>query len=263
MTRPDLERMEARSWSDIYEAAPAWVGASCDFVGKFCILSASGAFQIPVFNRAFVLDTSVDWRDVQMAVDRIGGNKDFAIQIPSLLMTPELRKGLERAGFTLKSGWTKLLRRTDRVESTSSKLKVREISTSNAKDFGEVVQGGFSLASEFKTWFAAMVGTPGWHFLVGYSEDGKPVSSGALRVDGQCGWMGIGATIPEARNQGGQSALISARIELARRLGCEWVCVETGSAADGPNPSLANLERLGFTGIYDRMNYHLSREGAK
>ncbi len=79
------------------------------------------------------------------------------------------------------------------------------------------------------------------------------VATGALYVDGQAGELVSGATRPEYRGRGAQSALVARRTQDALAAGCDWVFSETGKPGPGEqNPSLDNLQRAGFQVIYDR-----------
>jgi len=71
---------------------------------------------------------------------------------------------------------------------------------------------------------------------------GRVVGAGALHTYHGVGWLRAGTVLPEFRGQGIQRALISARIDRARRLGCTLI----GASADERSPSVRNLERLGF-----------------
>ena len=83
--------------------------------------------------------------------------------------------------------------------------------------------------------------------------DGEPVATGAL-----CCYQGVAllagaSTVPEARNQGAQRALLDARIEMATSVGCDlaMMCAEPGST------SQRNAERQGFRIAYTRIKWSL------
>ena len=95
----------------------------------------------------------------------------------------------------------------------------------------------------------------GWQCFVAFDGD-SPAGAGALFVCGRVGWSGIGATLPEHRGKGGQSALLAARINAAAEAGCEIVVTETGEPVDDmPNGSYRNIVRAGFEPVYVRRNY--------
>jgi GNAT superfamily N-acetyltransferase len=77
-----------------------------------------------------------------------------------------------------------------------------------------------------------------------------------LFVHGDTAWLGLGATLPEARGRGSQSALLARRIALAGELGCSLCVTETGESVVGrPSTSHRNILRAGFREQYLRPNY--------
>ena len=84
------------------------------------------------------------------------------------------------------------------------------------------------------------------------------MAGAALRVSGGVGWLGIGATRPEHRGRGAQSALLAARIAAGLARGVEGFTTETGRPLPGEaGPSFANIKRAGFRIAYDRPNWAL------
>ena len=83
----------------------------------------------------------------------------------------------------------------------------------------------------------------------GYS---KLVRFGGMR-EKFMNFLGMGSTLPEHRRKGAQGALMARRIRDAAKLGCEWVCTETGEdTPQRPNPSYHNMIRTGFEFAYLR-----------
>jgi GNAT superfamily N-acetyltransferase len=75
-------------------------------------------------------------------------------------------------------------------------------------------------------------------------------------VDADVAWLGLGATLTHARGRGGQTALLSRRIDHARELGARWCVSETGEdTASNPNPSHRNMVRTGFRVVWSRENW--------
>jgi hypothetical protein len=65
-----------------------------------------------------------------------------------------------------------------------------------------------------------------------------------------------GATAPQYRQRGSQTAVIAARAQVAAEAGCRWVVTQTGVEGPGThNSSLHNLLRLGFQALYERPNW--------
>jgi ribosomal protein S18 acetylase RimI-like enzyme len=87
-------------------------------------------------------------------------------------------------------------------------------------------------------------------------EGPRVVSAAALFVLGDLGYLALGATEPDQRGRGAQSALIAKRLRVAFALGCRWVFADTGEAVAGrANPSFENLQRLGLRPLQRRENY--------
>lgn len=74
-------------------------------------------------------------------------------------------------------------------------------------------------------------------------EGDRPVSLGLLTIDGAWAYLSAGATLPQYRGLGAQSALIASRVARARELGASWCSCETNTALE---TSLRNLRRGGF-----------------
>ncbi len=74
---------------------------------------------------------------------------------------------------------------------------------------------GLGIPAELAFELSALVGATGWHCFVAWDGD-EPAGGGALYVDGEVAWLGIGATRPPYRGRGSQSAILAARIEAAR-----------------------------------------------
>jgi len=84
--------------------------------------------------------------------------------------------------------------------------------------------------------------------------DGRPVAAGGFSIyDDVCILAGA-STIPSARRQGAQNALLTARLNYAESLGCTlaMMCALPGS------PSQKNAQRNGFEIAYTRIKWHLN-----
>lgn len=90
-------------------------------------------------------------------------------------------------------------------------------------------------------------GAPGLTRLVAVMK-GEVVGTAALHLVAGVGWLNSGATVPQHRGRGVQTALIRHRINLARQLGADLVCslVAAGSASE------RNLRRVGLSPLCDR-----------
>ena len=84
--------------------------------------------------------------------------------------------------------------------------------------------------------------------------DGRPIAAAGLNVASGVALLAGAATIPEARRQGAQQALLAARLEYAAALGIDLAMVVTlpGSA------SQRNSEKQGFRPVYTRAKWRLA-----
>jgi GNAT superfamily N-acetyltransferase len=86
---------------------------------------------------------------------------------------------------------------------------------------------------------------PGAHDLVAV-DGAEVVACGSLIAIDGVAVLGGGATMPSARRQGLQSALLAHRLRLAASMGCD-IAVATALPA---GQSARNLERMGFVQLY-------------
>lgn len=100
-----------------------------------------------------------------------------------------------------------------------------------------MIQGFFSRSSGFVAYFVLV--------------DGKVAGGGTLKMRNRIAGLFGASTLPEFRNRGGQSALISARLEIARAAGCDLAM----SITQPSSVSQRNLERAGFSVVYTRTKF--------
>ena len=83
--------------------------------------------------------------------------------------------------------------------------------------------------------------------------DGTPAAAGALNISEGAALLAGAATVPEARRNGAQMALLNARLAFARDQGCDlaMMCAAPGST------SQRNAERNGFRIAYTRVKWSL------
>ena len=87
--------------------------------------------------------------------------------------------------------------------------------------------------------------------------DGKPVATGALIVAGDVALLAGASTVPTARRQGAQLALLEGRLRYAASHGCTvgMMVTEPGSG------SQRNAERHGFRIAYTRTKWGQFNDG--
>jgi hypothetical protein len=88
--------------------------------------------------------------------------------------------------------------------------------------------------------------------------DGRPIAAGGLMLDDGVALLAGASTVPEARRQGAQLALLEARLRHAAEQGCDLAMM---GAAPGSG-SQRNAERHGFRIAYTRLKWQLVRRPA-
>jgi GNAT superfamily N-acetyltransferase len=123
--------------------------------------------------------------------------------------------------------------------------------------FADTIVAGFGMPAILKPWLEALPGRDGWRCFLALAGN-EPAAGAAMRVADDLGWLGLGATRPEHRRKGAQSALLAARIAAGLAHGVDGFATETGRPLPGePGPSFANIQRAGFQIAYDRSNWAL------
>jgi GNAT superfamily N-acetyltransferase len=229
----ELERIEAQA---VREAVVLGGGRGEMIGGAMCVEQPRAP--IMELNRAVPMGDVVD-------VDAIAAWFDGPHTIAA--RDPELQRELEQRGYEQTRTWMKFERDDAPASASETDLRIEE--SADARVFGQL------LAGDPESPMAAMVGGPGWHCFLARAE-GAPAAMGALYVDGTTAWIGVGFTHPEFRRRGAQSALLAARIEVARTLGATVMATETGALLpDKPSSSYNNILRAGFREAFLRSNW--------
>lgn len=115
--------------------------------------------------------------------------------------------------------------------------------------------GGVPDDEHFTEVMAACVGRSDWYSFGVW--DGETLVAGATTyTHGDVGRLLGAATVPEARGQGAQAALIAARARAAAEAGIRWLVTEVGTDGDyASGASLRNMLRHGFEVLYERPNW--------
>lgn len=102
-----------------------------------------------------------------------------------------------------------------------------------------------------------MIGLPRWDGWSCYSAhvDGREVACGSMRVSGTLALLGLDATLPQFRERGCQSALLTRRLVDATETGCEVVAAEVWNGHPASQAAAEVLERAGFKEIPGRTNW--------
>jgi GNAT superfamily N-acetyltransferase len=239
---PDLESAEFEAYLDLYRASPE-IAQVAEIGGAAC--TALPKLPERIFNRVVNLTSTAPLDEIAAFY----GAGPWWIS-DSHGLGPEL----EKLGFVRDYGWMKFSRGVAPRQAQSD-LHVVRIDADRADDFARVVVGGYEMPEWLHEMNARVVGRPGWSCYVAYDRD-NPAGAGALFVHEGVGWLGFGATLPDYRGRGAQSAILAARIEDARKQGCRTVVTETGEIEQGrPSNSYRNILRAGFREAGVRPNY--------
>lgn len=159
-----------------------------------------------------------------------------------------VRAWLESRGYVDGYAWMLFAYPEDaRRDADPPDLRVVPCGPGTREAFGAVFAAGYELPPAFAAIAAAAVGRQGWHCYLATLPDGTPAGAGAMFVDGDAAWLGLGATLPAARRRGAQGALLRRRVDDALAMGCTLITTETGErAADRPSHSYRNILRAGF-----------------
>jgi GNAT superfamily N-acetyltransferase len=255
----ELERVERDAWADIYAAAPDDIRSalriSHRLIGDGVLLLCRALDRIQ-FDRLGGLGVTEPARaetlDQTIAAFDAAGVKNWIIHVAQGASELEhlcAVRGLMPHPRT----WAKFIRGVEPASAPTDFI-VRESGRADAEAFGATAAAGFGLPPIVGRWLAALPGRPKWTCFLARDGDAA-VASGALYIDGNTAWLGIGATLPAHRGRGAQSAMLATRINAAVVDGCTMLTTETGVPHAGEaGPSYGNIQRAGFCIAYLRPN---------
>jgi GNAT superfamily N-acetyltransferase len=258
------DSIEAGAMADMYAAAPRALELSAETVAGATLLLAP---RIPASycNRAIGLGVfkPATERALDQILDRFAAARvsDFWLHLNPVAQPAQIADWLaaRRLAPPPRRTWAKFLRGPEHYAARPSPLSVRPAERRDAAAIAQIVCEAFGMPATLAPWFAALVGRPGWHFVVAETDD-RIAATGAAFVAGTTAWLGVGATLAAYRNRGAQGALLAARIALAADAGCTVLATETGESIAGEvNPSLNNIRRAGFVQVCSRLNYAAGR----
>jgi hypothetical protein len=164
---------------------------------------------------------------------------------------------LAAIGAVPSATWVKFVGRPPLAYEGETSLRISKLGDGHEADYGRVMCMGFEmpLESPLPTWFEEVFHAPNWTPYGAFDGD-ELVAVASLWVDGDLAALCGAATLPSARGQGAQGALMGRRLADAWAAGAQHIGSETGSESpDHPNPSLHNMRRVGLTEAYTRTNY--------
>jgi hypothetical protein len=259
-----VEFYEAAAYVEMYRAAPASLGVSVD-ESDDCVSFFVPSVDALVLNRSLGVGIRTEpSRDLITSITdryKASGLKNYGFQVCPAALDNGLLDFFTSCDLHRRDNWVKVYRDNSPDKSSSTDLRIERVTREQADIFGKVAHTGFGQPYSLAPLMSSTVGAPGWiHYLAWDGE--TPAGVGALRVQDDIGWLGVGAVLPEFRRRGGQGALMSQRINDGRELGCKWFITETGEdTAEKPNPSFHNMVRTGFKIAYLRPNYMPPKQG--
>jgi GNAT superfamily N-acetyltransferase len=254
-----LEGAELAGIRDLFAAVPDSVAAelgvaSTEIGGAHCgCVAAAPGSRILNHVVGLGLEREATYTDLD-AIDEFYSAYEVGYAVAIAPGTSDLRDRLEGRGFSDDYAWMKFSRTTRSAPTVRTALRVERIGRDHGADFGRIVAAGFDYPPAAGEWLGEVTGRQRWWCFMAFEED-EPAATGALYVDGDVGWLGMAATLPEHRRKGAQNALLAARIEAARTAGCTLLATETGARVeDRPSNSYRNILRADFVEAYERPN---------
>lgn len=135
-------------------------------------------------------------------------------------------------------------------------IRVRAIAENEGELWAQVTAEGWSHLPELAEYLLelAPISTQREDSVSFLAElEGQPIASAAMSLSGSVALLAGACTIPAARKQGAQLALLDYRLRYAAEQGCNlaMMCAQPGSA------SQRNAERHGFRIAYTRIKWQL------
>lgn len=258
-----LETIEMRAWESITAAAPEVLKQALGLETRWfgpALATMSRAIDIGQFNRIQGIglpgDEDGDCLEPAVAWFRDAGLKNFLIQIPPGPRSADFGERAAAMGLTpFRRSWTKFRRPPIPAPAPPTDLTIVEAGPDRAADFGETAAAGFGMPPPLARWLGALAGRQGWRCYIAYDGQ-RALGCGAAFIEAGEAWLGIGATRPEGRGRGSQSAILARRIDDAVAAGAALLSTETGSAVAGePQTSFSNIRKAGFEIAYERPNW--------
>lgn len=255
----EIELHEAKAWSACVLAAAEAEGnpleASVDHTPGIAV-PALGAINAGLFNRVIGLGLGAPADDA--LIDAVlasyaeRGQTDIVLEATPHSEPADLRErlaahGLVDSGHRQAKAW----QTPARYEGPGMDAVV-PLGPDDADEFAQVNMLAWQVPAFLAVWFGATLFADDFrHF--GVRAGDRIVSTGAMYVSDGIAWLGFGATLPEHRGRGLQTAILARRVHEAAVLGCHLVHSETAAhTSTRHNPSLANMLAVGFRHAYDK-----------
>lgn len=256
-----LERAEARASASFVEAhrrlSPASGAEWIDVAGAYAMFDGphsplSQTFGLGLFSQP----TAAELDQIEEFFRSRGAQVCHEV---SPLAGVELAATLVARGYRPIEFTSVMHRPVESLAASNPRVRTRRIQPGEERMWSEISAEGWSETPELREMlleFGQVVSLTEGTLAYLAELDGKPVATGVLRCDGGVALFAGASTIPSARNQGAQRALLEARMRHASGVGCDlaMMCAAPGSA------SQRNAERQGFRIAYTRTKWALDRQ---
>jgi GNAT superfamily N-acetyltransferase len=263
MGRCDItERTETRAlraWHRAFEdAGMAGYDWRLEQVGD-ALCSVSSSDPSILINRVLELGSAgLPGEDQLREIGRLyegSGVARFFLHIVPERKSPGTDAALTAAGYEKYRGWMKFIRTGGEVREAGTDLDVRPVGVEHGAEFAAIAVPAFDMLPVSEPVVALLPGVEGQQAFMSFDGD-KPAGTGVIFIDGQSAALDWGATHPDFRRRGGQTAVLSARIRFGLEQGCSLICTMTGEAVPGdPQHSYSNIRKNGFEEAYLRENW--------
>lgn len=183
------------------------------------------------------------------------GVERFFLHVVPERKVAETDHALTAAGYRKYRGWMKFVRGAGDVRKAATDLEIRPVGLEFGEAFAAIAAPAFDMLPRSEPVIALLPGVVGQRAFMSFAGD-RPAGTGVVFVDGESAALDWGATHPDFRQRGGQTALLGERLRFALRQGCNMICTMTGEAVPGdPQHSYNNITKNGFEEAYLRENW--------
>jgi hypothetical protein len=256
------EFAEADAMIDFYASAPPAFARDAALITQcvgslrvFAVASVPSAFFNRVIGLGVAEPATPAMLDAAIALLENAGSRHFMVQLAPHARPADVSQWLVARGFVAGQNWAKMRRGDEPPPEARCTLRLEEVGAEYADAFAAIALDAFSLPSVLGHMTGAHLGKPGWRNYLAF--DGvRPVAGGSMRIVGDIGWIGLGATLASHRGRGAHAALLARRVADGIAAGCRTIYAEAPEpVADERNPTYDNLVRAGFARLYLRRNY--------
>jgi hypothetical protein len=150
-----------------------------------------------------------------------------------------------------------LRRGVDLTLSRNEKIRVRLVGEDDQELWAQTAAQGWSESADLSEFLSELRQiNPHWKDMVSFLAelDGQTIAAAGLSISARVALLAGACTVPAARKQGAQLALLDSRLRYAAGQGCDiaMMCAQPGT------PSQRNAERDGFRIAYTRIKWRLA-----